>query len=199
MIATLALPLAGCSKDDDAVVYAAEFVPDEDGKVKKGEPQYLLTAVVEEQGGQWVMYQPAPTEEPDGYSPGQSDKIMAGDLNNGAGSKSKRLYMTSLSDQSFAHLNPYRTYSPYRTASGKYVPTKPGLKYDVKAKKYYRVVPKELPCWRCGATKQYSLLGETFDCEECDENGFTEYHGRQHLKVGEGNRLTPIAPQKVKE
>jgi hypothetical protein len=181
--------ITGCVKyEDDSIQYAAEFFTDEFGRPQKGHPQYELTVVIKAGADSKNLAFVPPAEDKAGpdYDPPAEEAL---DLLGNYDKKSGRYFMLDHNDSPIAHLNPHKAYSPYTSLTGgKYTELNPGKNgapgpnFDLKHKKFYRVVPKELPCWRCGGTNRLMTFGNEEECPECDSTGFTEYYGVRALK-----------------
>lgn len=187
-LSSLCLAFTACGEPtEDTVIYAAEFHPDHRGMPKKGDPRFEASVVLLEDGGEgkYLAYPPpGPDDSPDSYSPGK-DKAIAPGMTY---LKDQNMHFSSgLENMLLAHQNPYKAYSPNKQG-GKYVEAELGVNhYDKKAEKFFRVVPKHVPCWRCGATKQIDVVNdegftEYQECPECDEEGFVEITGLRQLK-----------------
>ncbi|MDF1663788.1 MAG: hypothetical protein P1V97_18605 [Planctomycetota bacterium] len=175
-----AASFTGCMKyEDDSIQYAAEFYVDEFGRPLKGQPQYELAVVIkDDQGNSYAHLPPADGAAGAEYDPKASDRL---DLLSNSDKKSGRHFMFDMSDHPIAHLNPHRAYSPFKTG-GKFVELNtgkkgPGPNFDRKNKRFYRIVPKEAPCWRCGGTNEITTFGPAEECPDCDDSGFVTYYG----------------------
>lgn len=180
--------MAGCGGEpvDDTVQYAAEFFPDGEGKVKQGEPQFFLHAILLDDGGNVKVVPPPPPGEAEAYDPTSATAIAWTDNFD----KSKnQWYALAPMDMSVARENPYRAYSPWKQ-NGKYVeaPIESGDRvwgWDRKAQKGFRVVPKDDVCWHCGGAGQIHDFARSEVCPDCDGEGFLEYYGVRRLDIQE--------------
>lgn len=195
VLALACLATACSSEQDDAALYAAEFLPDESGHVREGEPQYELAVVIEDRGGKLMAFPPAPADKAgQKYSPDESRALSLVGPN--FDKDTNRYYALSALDSPVATVDPHRAFSPYKS-NGKYNELDVGLPFDRAAKKSVRVIPKELPCWRCGGLK-FLVIGEEMDeCPECDDNGFVIYEGARVLDENPDSReLSKRKPSK---